>query len=114
MPWLPNKIEVMLWDYNYAPNKRPWPENFPDLNSPSTIKFNDNTYSVFIDKADFDKFKKYYLSMGEKEAVEINNRKMAISYGLPFPNLTRPTATIEVDSTKHTFEDFFGPSKNEK
>ncbi|MES2141202.1 MAG: hypothetical protein V4511_15955 [Bacteroidota bacterium] len=111
--WLPNKIEVMLWDYNYAPNKRPWLKNFPDLNSPSTIKYNNNTFSLFIDKASFDEFKKYYLSMGEKEAVEINDRKMAISYWLPFPNITRPSAMLDDnnESQKKTFEDFFGPIK---
>ena len=88
--WLPNKIEVIFWDYAYAPNKRPWLSGFPDLNSPATVKRGDdeNTmYSVYIDKKDFEEFKKYYLSMGEKQAVEINGKMMAIDYRLPFPNL---------------------------
>lgn len=85
--WLPNKIEIIFWDYDYAPNKRKWIKGFPDLNSKTTIKYNNDSYSVFIDKAKFEEFKKYYSKMGEKEAVEINGRKMAISYRLPFPNL---------------------------
>lgn len=85
--WLPKKIEIIFWDYDYAPNKRSWIKGFPDLNSKTTIKFDNNSYSVFIDKAEFKEFKKYYSTMGEKEAVEINDRKMAISYRLPFPNL---------------------------
>ena len=85
--WIPEKIEVMFWDYNYAPDKRSWLKGFPDLNSPTTIKFDKDSYCVFIDKENFDEFKKYYSSMGEKEAVEINGRKMAISYRLPFPNI---------------------------
>lgn len=85
--WFPKRIEIMFWDYNYAPNKRPWIKGFPDLNSPSTIKFDNDSYSVFIDKGKFNEFKKYYSTIGEKEAVEINGRKMAISYRLPFPNL---------------------------
>ncbi len=85
--WLPKNIEVMFWDYNYALNKRPWIKGFPDLNSPTTIKFDNDTYSVFIDNDKFDEFKIYYSSMGEQEAVEINGRKMAISYRFPFPNL---------------------------
>ena len=84
--WLPDKIEVMFWDYDYAPNKRPWIVGYPDLNSNTTIKRGDD-YSVFIDKKDYDEFKKYYSSMGEKEAVEINGKKMAIAYRLPFPNM---------------------------
>lgn len=85
--WLPDKIEVMFWDYNYAPKKRPWIKGFPDLNSPATVKRGNDMYSVYIDKKDYSAFKKFYLSMGEKQAVEINGRKMAISYRLPFPNL---------------------------
>ena len=85
--WLPNQIEVMFWDYNYAQNKRPWIEGFPDLKSPTTIKINDELYSVFIDKKDFEKFKKYYSSMAANEAIEINGRKMTISYRFPFPNM---------------------------
>ena len=85
--WLPNKIEIIFWDYDYAPNKRKWIKGFPDLNSKTTIKYDNDSYSVFIDKTKFDEFKKYYSKMGEKEAVEINGRKMAISYRLPFPNL---------------------------
>lgn len=85
--WLPKQIEVMFWDYNYAQNKRPWIEGFPDLKSPTTIKINDELYSVLIDKRDFEKFRKYYSSMAANEAVEINGKKMAISYRLPFPNM---------------------------
>jgi hypothetical protein len=85
--WLPKQIEVMFWDYDYAPNKRPWIKGFPDLNSPTTIKFDNDSYSVFIDKENFEEFKKYFSSMGSKEAVEINGRKMAIAFRLPFPNV---------------------------
>jgi hypothetical protein len=84
--WLPDKIEVMFWDYNYAPNKKPWPNKFSDLKSISTIK-RGGMYSVYIDRSDFAEFKKYYVSLGEKEAVEINGEKMAISYRFPFPNI---------------------------
>lgn len=85
--WLPERIEVIFWDYKYAPKSRPWPKEFPDLNSLSTVKSNSDSYSVFIDRKLFEPFKKFYLSMEEKQAVEINNRKMAISYRFPFPNL---------------------------
>lgn len=84
--WFPDKIEIMFWDYDYAPNKKLWPKKFPDLRSTSTIKRGD-MYSLYIDKTDFDEFKEYYSSLGEKEAVEINGKKMAISYRFPFPNI---------------------------
>lgn len=85
--WLPEKIEVMFWGYDYAPGKRPWIKGFPDLNSPETVKFNDGSYTLFIDKANFDELKKYYWSMGDREAVEINGKKMSMSYRLAFPNI---------------------------
>jgi len=85
--WLPEKIELIFWDYNYAPTKRPWIKGFPNLKTRTTIKFDNDNYSVFIDKKHFGEFKKYFLSLGEKEAVEINGRKMAVSYRFPFPNI---------------------------
>jgi len=85
--WLPNKIEVLFWDYSYAPAKRPWIKGLPDLNSPTTVKRDNGMYSVYIDKKDFAEFRKYYSTRGEKQAVEINGKKMAISYRLPYPNL---------------------------
>lgn len=84
--WLPKKIEIMFWDYDYAPNKRPWIKGFPDLNSPTTIK-RKSLYSVYIDKEKFEELRKYYLSLGMKESVEINGKKMAVSYRFPFPNI---------------------------
>jgi len=84
--WIPPKIEVMFWDYDYAPNKRPWIEGFPDLNSDTTINRN-GLYSVFVDGNYYDILITYLKETGEKEAVEINSRKMAISYRIPFPNI---------------------------
>lgn len=87
--WLPERIEVLFWDYSYAPNKRPWIEGFPDLNSPETIKRSkyNESYSVFIRKEQFKDFIEYYYSTGEREAVEINQKLMSMSFRFPFPNI---------------------------
>jgi hypothetical protein len=85
--WLPPKIEVMFWDYHNAPDKRAWLKGFPDLNSPSTNKRSSGIYSVYIDKSKFDQFKNYFSSLGIREAVEINGKKMSVSYRLSFPNI---------------------------
>jgi hypothetical protein len=86
--WIPPKIEVMFWDYNYAPRKRRWLKGFPDLNSPST-SIRRSIYSVFIDTDGYEIFFNYIRRMGERQAVEINGRKMAISYRIPFPNIDK-------------------------
>lgn len=85
--WLPNKIEVLLRDYGNASSKKAWLDNLPDLKSPATIKRSNSLYSVYIDKSDFGKFKRYYNSLRRKQAVEINGLKMALSYRFPFPNV---------------------------
>jgi hypothetical protein len=87
--WLPERIEILFSEYNNARNRRQWIEGFPDLNSPDTIKRSefDESYSVFISKAQFNEFIEYLSQRGDREATEINGKLMSISYRLPFPNI---------------------------
>jgi hypothetical protein len=85
--WQPNIIEVMFWDYNYAPNKKPWPKEYPDLQSASTIKRGADSYSVYMDIKYLPEIERFVSTRGEKEAIEINGRLMAIAYRLPLPNI---------------------------
>jgi len=103
LEWMPPKIEVMFWDYDYAPKKRKWIEGFPDLNSPSTIKRGGDSYSVFIDGNEYETFINYLQKMGKKEAVEINGRKMAISYRIPFPNIDGLKLLSSSEEYEHLF-----------
>jgi len=41
--------------------------------------------------------------MGEKEAVEINERKMAISYRVPFPNIDELKLLYSSEEYEHLF-----------
>jgi hypothetical protein len=84
--WVPPQIEILFWPYNSAPNTRQWIEGFPDLNSPSSIDHGDGSYSVFIEFDKYDSFFNYFEGRG-LEAVEINGKKMSISYKIPFPNI---------------------------
>lgn len=84
--WEPQSLEVMLWDYNHAPNKIPWPKSLPDLNSTATKK-QGGMYSIFLQKHQFDEFRRYLSNLGERTAVEINGKKLAVSFRFPFPNL---------------------------
>lgn len=85
--WSPKKIEVFFSDYNDALNIRPWIKGFPDLNSRTTTKHDNDSYSVFIDRDKFNEFFNYYSSMGDRQAVSINDRKMSISFIYQMPNL---------------------------
>ncbi len=82
--WQPKRMEVMFWDYDYAPNNVDWPRELPDLKSGTTVKRGD-AYSVFLEDAQFAAFKTFYDTLGEKTAVKINGKKMAVSFRYPFP-----------------------------
>ena len=86
--WLPNNIEVIFWKNNSAVNKKAWLQGFPDLNT-SIIKIIENTeyYSVFFDKKYFKEFEKYYSSLTQDEAIEINGKQMSIYFKFPVPNM---------------------------
>jgi hypothetical protein len=47
--WSPAYLEVMVWPYDYAPGEPiVWPEGFPDIESPATIKRGDSSYSIYL------------------------------------------------------------------
>jgi hypothetical protein len=86
--WLPDTVEVMATSYGHSPEKPlKWNTTWNDLRSPTTVKRNENLYSIYLTKSQFSDLLKLLKSMREKQAVEINGEKYSLSYRLPFPNL---------------------------
>jgi hypothetical protein len=86
--WLPDTIEVMATKYSYSPEKPlKWNSEWSDIKSPTTVKRNDDLYSIYIDKKYFEEFLRLLESLKEKQAVEINGEKYSLTFRLPFPNL---------------------------
>jgi hypothetical protein len=86
--WLPDKIEIMFTSYDYSPEEPlKWPVNWPDLNTASTVKRNDNLFSVYLDKKYFREFLALAKSLKEKQAIELNSKRVSVSYRFPFPNM---------------------------
>lgn len=86
--WLPDTFEVMATKYSHSPEKPlKWNKDWNDMKSSSTIKRSDNLYSIYLDRKYFDDFIQLLKIMKEKQAVEINGEKYALTYRLPFPNL---------------------------
>ncbi len=84
--WVPGKIELMIWPYEYAPEKSlNWPEGWPDLKSPETKKRGENGYSLFIDMGRAKELDGLLGQLKEKQALLINAKKWAVSYRMPFP-----------------------------
>lgn len=84
-PWIPAKVEVMIWPYEYAPEPSiHWNEEWPDLSAPSTIQRGDS-YSLFLPSSELGALQSFLARRNPKGAVEINGRKWAASYRIPFP-----------------------------
>jgi len=84
--WNPTHIEVMIWPYDYAPEKSIiWPSTWPDINSGSTKKRGDS-FSIYLPFNHYDEFKKFIATRNEKGAVEINGKKWVVSTRTPFPH----------------------------
>lgn len=84
-PWMPADIEVMIWPYEYAPEPSiHWNEEWPDLSAPSTIQRGDG-YSLFLPSSEMGALESFLAQRNPKGAVEINGRKWAASYRIPFP-----------------------------
>jgi hypothetical protein len=84
--WLPDRVEVMVWPYEYAPDQSiVWPQRWPHLADATTRKRGDS-YSIFVSSAELPALEAFLASGTEKAAVEIDGRKFAASVRLPFPH----------------------------
>ena len=86
--WLPAKIEVMIWPYEYAPEPSViWPKDWPGIDDPATMKRGEDSYSLFVSSSDYPKLVRFLKTQRERGAVEIGGKKWAVSYRFPFPDL---------------------------
>lgn len=85
-PWAPQYLEVMIWPYDYAPDKSiVWHKDWPDINSKSSRKRGDS-YSIYLPYAEKAAFERFIHTRREKGAVLINGKKWAIATRIPFPH----------------------------
>jgi len=85
--WLPKKIEVLLSDYDYSPEKPiPWPANWPNLKSPETRTWEGGA-TLYLDQRHLNQLKSLIKARTEKQAFLINERKFYAGYRLPLPGI---------------------------
>ena len=83
--WTPKYVEVMLWDYSYAPEASiQWPNDWPSLSSDRAFKRGDS-YSIFMDGLLLPKLRDFLATQKRSGAVAIAGKKMAASYRFTFP-----------------------------
>jgi hypothetical protein len=84
--WVPKYLEVMLWDYSYAPGQPiAWPRNWPGLNSERALKRGD-AWSIFIDGSQLNDLRAFLKERREKGAVELGGHKWAVDFRYTFPS----------------------------
>ena len=84
--WLPQNVEVMVWPYEYAPDKSiAWPKRWPDLYDRTTVGRGDS-YSIFMSATELPALEAFLATRKERGAIEINGKKWAVSVRLPFPH----------------------------
>lgn len=77
--WVPKDVEVMLWDYSYAPEASiQWPKEWPTLHSDRALK-REGSYSIFLDGALLPKLRKFLATRREKGASK-SREKVACNY----------------------------------
>jgi len=85
-PWEPPYVEVMIWNYDYAPDESiHWPKEWPGLESPNTLKRGD-AYSIFLQGKQLPELRGFLRTKKEKGAVEIGGKKWAVSFRYAFPS----------------------------
>jgi hypothetical protein len=86
IPWSPAYLEVMIWPYEYAPDKSIiWHKGWPDTKSKSSIKRGDG-YSIFLPYKYRQAFRDFMKTRKQKGAVVINGKKWAVATRIPFPH----------------------------
>lgn len=84
--WTPKYVEVMFWDYSYAPAPSIyWPKDWPTLDSDRVIKHGD-IYSLFLDGSLLPRLREFLVGQKEKGAVELGGKKWAVAYRSAFPS----------------------------
>ena len=86
--WMPEKVELMIWPYEYAGDAMSWPKNWPDTTHPTTKKRGTSddqiNYSIYLTQTQYETLRKK-AEGGSVEALLINGRKWAFSFRFPFP-----------------------------
>lgn len=83
--WIPEQLEVMIWDYSHAPDASvQWPAGWPGLNDPNTLKRGD-AYSIFLPGTQEDALIAFLATQNEKGAIQLGGKKWSAAYRRVFP-----------------------------
>lgn|GEM_PF-3890484 len=82
-PWLPEKIEVMLWSWEHAQSEGVlWPESWPDLDDPETVQTGLTSFTLFIDSSHFEQL---HALAKQRTPILLASRCWSMHYRFPIP-----------------------------
>ncbi len=85
-PWLPQFIEVLLWDFSYAKTAIKWPDGLPGIDHERTQSSpSNNRLRIYLNQREFEILKPILETKASNEAVLLGDMKLALSYRFPFP-----------------------------
>jgi hypothetical protein len=83
--WLPEKVEVMVWGFEYAKGDPvEWPKDWPGLDDATTRRRGDD-YSIYLDPKHLARLRALLEGLDPRRPVVIGGKKWAIAWRFPFP-----------------------------
>jgi hypothetical protein len=83
--WLPEKVEVMVWDFSYAKDTPvAWPSEWPGLDHPTTRRRGDQ-FSLYLDAATLPRLRELLRAKRATQPVVIGGKKWTVAWRFPFP-----------------------------
>jgi hypothetical protein len=82
--WMPQYIELVITPYESTKDPKDWPDDFPDLESPNTVRHGD-LYSLYIDISKYEKFKILQNDRKKGHGFLISDKKWKVTVRYPFP-----------------------------
>jgi hypothetical protein len=79
--WYPDQFEVLVWPHERS-DAVPWPEDWPDLNHPTTVQRN-NLYSIYLPIEELEAFREL---SEDASAFRINGQSFTFSVRYPLPD----------------------------
>jgi len=84
--WVPKYLEVMLWDYSYAPDPSiAWPKKWPDLKSERAMRRGE-AWSIFLNGSQLAELRAFLKERANRGAVELGGKKWSADFRYTFPS----------------------------
>jgi hypothetical protein len=85
--WVPEYVEIMIQKTKSKKEAFHWPDDWPDLNSKTTLKRIRGQYSIYLEYAKFVALTKQLNSSKQGHLIEIDGKRFFAFYRFPFPNM---------------------------